>query len=47
MKLGTIVFEDKIYNLDHMNIDELKDLLEKVEKQKRNDSEKLKDIVNE
>ena len=46
MKLGTIVFENRIYNLDFMNIDELKDLLNKVENQKRNDSEKLKKIVN-
>lgn len=31
MKLGTVVYENKIYNLDYMNIDEMKALLEKIE----------------
>lgn len=31
MKLGTIVYENKIYNLDYMSIEEMKALLEKIE----------------
>lgn len=31
MKLGTVVYENKIYNLDYMSIEEMKVLLEKIE----------------
>lgn len=31
MKLGTVVYENKIYNLDYMSIEEMKILLEKIE----------------
>ena len=34
MELGTIVFENKIYNLDYMKTEELKQLLEKIEEEK-------------
>ena len=27
MKLGTIVFEEKIYNLDYMQVEEIEELL--------------------
>lgn len=30
--LGTVIFEGKIYNLDKMSADELKELMEKMEK---------------
>lgn len=31
MKLGTVVYDGKIYNLDQMNASEMSDLLKKVE----------------
>jgi hypothetical protein len=34
MKLGTVVYDGKIYNLDYMNTTEVKELLQKVEDQK-------------
>ena len=34
MKLGTVVYEGKIYNLDYMNTNEVQELLNKIEKQK-------------
>lgn len=37
MKLGTFVYEDKIYNLDYMNSDEMELLLNKIiESRKQN-----------
>lgn len=35
MKLGTVVYENKIYNLDYMTVDEMKLLLEKIEEDKK------------
>ena len=35
MKLGTVVYDGKIYNLDHMNTLEIKELLKKIESQKK------------
>ena len=35
MKFGTMVYEDEIYNLDYMTADEIKELLKKVESDKR------------
>ena len=37
MKLGTIAYKNKIYNLDYMKADELKNLLEQIEKEKKDD----------
>lgn len=34
MKLGTVVYDNKIYNLDYMTSEETKDLLKKVEEDK-------------
>ena len=34
MKLGTVVYQNKIYNLDYMSLEEMKELLEKIEKEK-------------
>ena len=31
MKLGTVVYANKIYNLDYMSIEEMKELLQKIE----------------
>ena len=37
MKLGNIVYEDKIYNLDYMSSEEIEELLKKViESRKQN-----------
>ena len=30
MKLGTVVYANKIYNLDYMSIEEMKELLQKI-----------------
>lgn len=38
MKLGTVVYENKIYNLDYMLLDEMENLLKKIEEDK---SEKI------
>ena len=35
MKLGTVVYENKIYNLDYMSIEEMKTLLEKIESEQK------------
>ena len=34
MKLGTVVYNGKIYNLDYMNTVEVKELLKKIEEKK-------------
>lgn len=34
MKLGTVVYDGKIYNLDYMTTEEMKQLLDKIEKDK-------------
>ena len=34
MKLGTIAYNGQIYNLDYMNSDEIKIILEEIEKNK-------------
>ena len=31
MKLGTVVYDSKIYNLDYMTTEEMKQLLQKIE----------------
>ena len=35
MKLGTIMYSDKIYNLDNMSLDEMKTLLNNIENEKK------------
>ncbi len=45
MKLGTIVYEGKIYNLDYMNTNEVKELLKKVEQEKKTDFSQGKKIT--
>lgn len=34
MKLGTVVYANKIYNLDYMTAEEMKQLLQKIEEDK-------------
>lgn len=34
MKLGTIVYDSKIYNLDYMTSDEVKEMINRVESSK-------------
>ena len=45
MKLGTVVFENKIYNLDHMQADELKTLIKKIEESKKEEVKQTKEFV--
>lgn len=45
MKLGTIVYENKIYNLDYMSIEEMKTLLEKIESEQKVAFKDAKNIV--
>ena len=35
MKLGTVVYDNKIYNLDYMTTEEMKQLLDKIENDKK------------
>ena len=35
MKLGTIVYKEKMYNLDYMSVQEVQELLKKVEEEKK------------
>ena len=45
MKLGTVVYEGKIYNLDYMSSEEVENLLKKVEAEKAKDFEQGKKIA--
>lgn len=45
MKLGTVVYENKIYNLDYMSIEEMKTLLEKIESEQKSAFKDAKNIV--
>lgn len=45
MELGTVVFENKIYNLDHMELDEMKALLKKIDESKKKEVEETKEFV--
>ena len=47
MELGTVVFENKIYNLDHMELDEIKSLLKKIEDSKKKEVEETKRFVEQ
>ena len=46
MKLGTVVYEGKIYNLDYMNTNEVKELLKKIEKNKEKEFSQGKKITD-
>lgn len=45
MKLGTVVYDSKIYNLDYMTADEMMQLLKKIEDDKRGNITEAKKIV--
>lgn len=45
MKLGTVVYSSKIYNLDYMTLEEMKILLKKIEEEKKEDFIKAKSII--
>ena len=45
MKLGTVVYEGKIYNLDYMESQEIERLLEKIEHNKDNEFSQAKKIT--
>ena len=47
MKLGTVVYENKIYNLDYMSIEEMKDLLNTIEQDRNSSFKEAKKIVKE
>lgn len=44
MKLGTIVYNNEIYNLDYMTADEVKEILGKLELDKKENINELKKI---
>ena len=45
MKLGTVVYDNKIYNLDYMTAEEMKQLLKKIEDDKRATITEAKSIL--
>ena len=45
MKLGTVVYENKIYNLDYMSIEEMKELLEKIESTQKTAFKEAKNVL--
>ncbi len=45
MKLGTVVYDGKIYNLDYMTAEEMKELLKRIEETKRNSFREAKKMV--
>lgn len=45
MKLGTVVYDNKIYNLDYMTTEEMKQLLKKIEDDKRASFTEAKRII--
>ena len=46
MKLGTVVYDGKIYNLDYMTSEEVETLLKKVEAEKAKDFAQGKKLQN-
>lgn len=45
MKLGTVVYDEKIYNLDYMTAEETQNLLKKIEEEKRKNFIQGKKII--
>lgn len=45
MKLGTVVYQNKIYNLDYMTTEEMEKLLKKIESNKAESFKVAKEIV--
>lgn len=44
MKLGTVVYDNKIYNLDYMTTEEMKGLLQKIDADKKANIVEAKNI---
>ena len=47
MKLGTIVYENEIYNLDYMSDEELKDVINKIENNKKKNIYEMKNVKHD
>lgn len=45
MKLGTVVYNNKIYNLDYMTSEELKELLKNIETDKKDSFKEAKKMI--
>ena len=45
MKLGTVVYENKIYNLHYMTTEEMKQLLVKIESDKKTSFSEAKEVL--
>lgn len=45
MKLGTVVYENKIYNLDYMSMEEMRTLLDKIESEQKSAFKDAKNIL--
>lgn len=45
MNLGTVVYKNKIYNLDYMKTEELKELLAQIEEEKKQSFNDVKKMV--
>ncbi|MBR3614257.1 MAG: hypothetical protein IKL55_03670 [Clostridia bacterium] len=45
MKLGTVVYDNRIYNLDYMTTEEMKMLLQKIETEKKSNILEAKEIL--
>ena len=46
MKLGTVVYDNKIYNLDYMTTDELNELQKKIDESKSSIFNEAKSLIN-
>ncbi|MCI8964787.1 MAG: hypothetical protein HFJ43_00235 [Clostridia bacterium] len=46
MSLGTVAYNNKIYNLDYMTADEVQNLLETIEKDKLKVKREIKKAIN-
>ncbi len=45
MKLGTVVYQSKIYNLDYMSLEEMKELLKMIEEEKNQNFQEAKKLL--
>ncbi|MBR3882329.1 MAG: hypothetical protein IKJ36_03570 [Clostridia bacterium] len=45
MKLGTVVYANKIYNLDYMSIEEMKELLQRIETEQAASFKETKNLL--
>lgn len=45
MKLGTVVYDSKIYNLDYMTAEEMMQLLKRIENDKKNNLSDAKNAI--